>query len=500
MNLGNGNLDALPCNPYYNVMLESSGSDTVSDAAAGGKVSNRGGVRQQICANVAGDSPTAGNEFQTNHPRLPQLGAPLVGDRQPKRTAAPAPDKSPWLNTGDINNIWYNKRPGLDDQDAWQPMTNGVENGNSPWNSVIGTPRSLSNTAFGFPQQEERDGHQRLPRAEQQQQQQQQQPRYQVPCSCTEKNAVSRCLDCEEPLCETCVDAHQRVKLTRGHNLIRLGVPKMDNLMVAVARANKTVDQALASPLLPSLQDVRASLGLDTPVSSTSQPGSSSSSSASAQVAQQQQQQQPYAAASADVMRVFADAVDKAKVDNEQLLIKTKHDLVAISETKTKVGQMESKIDTRYKQVMDEVKKITMAYMHNVKKLETLAMGRLDTVKGQKLASLNEQKQVLTKAEAHLRLIADQLLKVSKSGSDVHLIETCKKCEASLREVHNTCGPLTVHEDEIIEFTPPSQNALEMLSVGYVAGSAFAPKSSADGEGLKKAILNKDAKYVLIHV
>ncbi|XP_041341445.1 transcription intermediary factor 1-beta-like isoform X2 [Pyrgilauda ruficollis] len=52
-----------------------------------------------------------------------------------------------------------------------------------------------------------------------------------VPCpqSCTscEDNAAatSFCLECAEPLCDTCVEAHLRVRYTREHSVQPLGSP-----------------------------------------------------------------------------------------------------------------------------------------------------------------------------------------------------------------------------------------------------------------------------------
>lgn len=45
-------------------------------------------------------------------------------------------------------------------------------------------------------------------------------------CTSCEDNApaTSYCVECSEPLCETCVEAHQRVKYTKDHTVRATGL------------------------------------------------------------------------------------------------------------------------------------------------------------------------------------------------------------------------------------------------------------------------------------
>ena len=45
-------------------------------------------------------------------------------------------------------------------------------------------------------------------------------------CSCDDVNNVvtSRCRECEEDLCDFCVTAHRRVKLTRSHKVVKVRI------------------------------------------------------------------------------------------------------------------------------------------------------------------------------------------------------------------------------------------------------------------------------------
>jgi hypothetical protein len=75
------------------------------------------------------------------------------------------------------------------------------------------------------------------------------------------------------------------------------------------------------------------------------------------------------------------------------------------------------------------------------------------------------------------------------------LINNCNKAMNTVKEVQQKCGSLAVHEDDAILFEPPNPSFVKMIAnFGFVGGSCFAPNSVAEGEGLKKATLGKDAR------
>ncbi|KAG7469814.1 hypothetical protein MATL_G00132770 [Megalops atlanticus] len=76
--------------------------------------------------------------------------------------------------------------------------------------------------------------------------------------SCDEGNpATSHCLDCQEYLCDNCVRAHQRVRLTKDHFIERL----IENLHLASRTNNCNTPVSLSQSyhsnysLLPVFQD-----------------------------------------------------------------------------------------------------------------------------------------------------------------------------------------------------------------------------------------------------
>ena len=58
---------------------------------------------------------------------------------------------------------------------------------------------------------------------------------------------------------------------------------------------------------------------------------------------------------------------------------------------------------------------------------------------------------------------------------------------------------MLAHEDDIVEFTYPDQNLMKNLSsFSFIGGSGYALYSLAEGDGLKKAILGKDARFIVV--
>ena len=58
---------------------------------------------------------------------------------------------------------------------------------------------------------------------------------------------------------------------------------------------------------------------------------------------------------------------------------------------------------------------------------------------------------------------------------------------------------MLAHEDDVVEFTYPDPNLMKNLSsFSFIGGSGYAPCSSAKGDGLKKAILGKDAPFIVV--
>ena len=58
---------------------------------------------------------------------------------------------------------------------------------------------------------------------------------------------------------------------------------------------------------------------------------------------------------------------------------------------------------------------------------------------------------------------------------------------------------MLAHEDDVVEFTYPDPNLMKNLSsFSFIGGSGYYLYSRAEGDGLRKAILGKDAKFIVV--
>ena len=69
-------------------------------------------------------------------------------------------------------------------------------------------------------------------------------------------------------------------------------------------------------------------------------------------------------------MRVYADAVDKAKADSEKLMMQAKQEMALIADVRGQTAEMEVRINMRGKAVAQEVKKMTEAFLAAVRERE----------------------------------------------------------------------------------------------------------------------------------
>ena len=354
---------------------------------------------------------------------------------------------------------------------------------------------------------------------------------------------TSRCRDCNEDLCDACVGAHQRVKITRDHSIVRY--PPSSKSLFGNTGIPSNVATSVGSPELHS-EGNNAMKGLPlnnygssaAPSSATdgTMTGASSSSTNSPPGSSQNapidkaSKHNPFSdvksnpklnqhndpnnynhlksdntnlhptTVQSDVIRVYTDVVEKAKVDCEKLLIRAKQEMGQVEDSQCLVAEMGSRINQRHKMIQQSIKEMTQQHINAIKDREAVLLLRLQKVRQVKLKALEQQQSELTLTAMCLRKAAEELSLSGQSGRELDLINSCNKAAEIVREVQGRCGNLAVQEDDIIEYVPPDSNLLSTLSTnafGSVNGSGYAPSSLAEGDGLSKAILGKEAHFIV---
>ena len=219
-------------------------------------------------------------------------------------------------------------------------------------------------------------------------------------CSEARNPVTSRCRDCNEDLCEACVEAHQRVKVTREHSIVRYppssksafgntGIPSKVANSIGTLESNAPEDINKGLPLKNfNSKCIPASTtdGLTTGASSSPNTNSPPSSAPVLSIESGISKPIPFTdinghpklmvpsdsinyeklmpkcmntqptTAQSDVMRVYTDVVEKAKVDCDKLLIRAKQEIRQVEESQCLVSDMGGRVNQRHKMLQKEIK------------------------------------------------------------------------------------------------------------------------------------------------
>ena len=297
--------------------------------------------------------------------------------------------------------------------------------------------------------------------------------------SCEDKPpAIAHCHDCRENLCETCVGAHRRVSMTKAHHIT--------NLLL----------HGVAGPSGATLESLRTSIAM-------THQASPMTSSAGGGI--NRLDRQPVLmmnrglgqSLQSEVMEVYKGAVDKAKVECPNLISDSSKQIALMEETKTRIEEVKTRVEVRYGNVKSEIVTMTRNYMAAIQQRESILLKRLDDIRKVKMDTLNKQSSEISNCRHKLKTSIEALKSLnSANGREVDLVNATAAADASLKEIQRIMGSATVHEDDIIQFVAPNPELMKaMNSLAIVGGSGFAQACRADGDGLKKAILGRDARF-----
>ncbi|XP_074705724.1 E3 ubiquitin-protein ligase TRIM71 isoform X2 [Strix aluco] len=308
--------------------------------------------------------------------------------------------------------------------------------------------------------------------------------------SCDEGNAASsRCLDCQEHLCDNCVRAHQRVRLTKDHFIERFAA--------GPAAAGPAAPLALSPPYPASPYNI---LSVFPDRASYCQHHDDEvlhfyCDTCSVPICRE-------CTMGRHVGHSFIylqDALQDSRTLTIQLLADAQQGRQAIQLSIEQAQAVAEQVEMKAKVVQSEVKAVTTRHKKALEERECELLWKVEKIRQVKAKSLYLQVEKLRQNLNKLDNTISAVQQVLEEGRTMDILLARDRMLAQVQELKNVRGLLQPQEDDRIMFTPPDQ-ALYMAikSMGFVSSGAFAPLTKATGEGLKRALQGKVASFTVI--
>ncbi|XP_062848302.1 E3 ubiquitin-protein ligase TRIM71 [Trichomycterus rosablanca] len=306
--------------------------------------------------------------------------------------------------------------------------------------------------------------------------------------SCDEGNcASSHCLDCQEYLCENCVRAHQRVRLTKDHFIEslhmgpRTGGPCTQN----------SLSQAFHNfSLLPVFQDrVDYCQQHDNAVLRFFCESCSVPICRECSVGRHVGHSVSY----------LQDVLHDSRALTIQLLADIQQGRQAVQLSIEKAQAIAEQVEMKAKVVQSEVKTTTLRHKKTLEERECELLWKVEKIRQVKAKSLYLQVEKLHQNLTKLDSTIATVTKVLEDGRSIDVLLAREHMLNQLQELKSLRCILPPQEDDRIVFTPPDQALLIAIqSMGLISSGAFASATKAHGEGLKRALQGKLACFTVV--
>ncbi|KAM9601548.1 E3 ubiquitin-protein ligase TRIM71 [Trichechus inunguis] len=308
--------------------------------------------------------------------------------------------------------------------------------------------------------------------------------------SCDEGNAASsRCLDCQEHLCDNCVRAHQRVRLTKDHYIER-GPP---GPAAAAAAQQLGLGPPFPSSPFSILSVFPERLGFcqhhddevlhlycDTcsvPVCRECTMGRHGGHS----------------------FVYLQEALQDSRALTIQLLADAQQGRQAIQLSIEQAQAVAEQVEIKAKVVQSEVKAVTARHKKALEERECELLWKVEKIRQVKAKSLYLQVEKLRQNLNKLESTISAVQQVLEEGRALDILLARDRMLAQVQELKTVRSLLQPQEDDRVMFTPPDQALyLAIKSFGFVSSGAFAPLTKATGDGLKRALQGKVASFTVI--
>uniref|UniRef100_A0A8D3BGI8 E3 ubiquitin-protein ligase TRIM71 n=1 Tax=Scophthalmus maximus TaxID=52904 RepID=A0A8D3BGI8_SCOMX len=316
--------------------------------------------------------------------------------------------------------------------------------------------------------------------------------------SCDEENpATSHCLDCQEYLCDNCVRAHQRVRLTKDHFIERLG----ESLHMGRVNANSNQGQpGVSVSLAQSLQNNFALLSLFQDRMSFCQHHDNEvflffCETCSLPICRE-------CSVGRHMGHTFVylqDAVQDCRAITIQLLADGQQGRQAVQLSMEKVQAMAEQVEIKAKVVQTEVKALVLRHKKALEERECELLWKVEKIRQVKAKSLYLQVEKLHQSLTKLDSTIAAVSQVLDEGHHLDVLLARERMLTQIHELKALRGLLQAQEDDRFMFTPPDQAlCIAIQSMGLISSGAFALVTKAHGEGLKSGLRGKPTSFTVI--
>ena len=304
--------------------------------------------------------------------------------------------------------------------------------------------------------------------------------------SCDEgSRASSICKNCHEYLCNNCVKAHQRVRLTKDHYIECIQTK-------SYLPRNIAPSVPLGSPSFSSLTGDK--------------------------------QQTPCPKHEHEVLRLYCDtcaspicrectmtehvdghnfiylqdALDNSRTITVKLLADAKTGIKALEGSLKLTQGMAERVEMRSQDVANEIRNITRRHMAALEERERELLRRVEKIRQVKGKSLHTQVEDLKQGLVSLSRTVENVETVLNTGRDIDVLKTKESMMHEMQRLRSLRGHLQPHEDDSIIFTPPDTALhVAITKLGFISSSAYAPNCIAVGDGLQRALKGKVSFFIV---
>ena len=202
-----------------------------------------------------------------------------------------------------------------------------------------------------------------------------------------------------------------------------------------------------------------------------------------------------------DLVYMLSDSGQKLNTEAtlRKLVSECFNELKSMEEALSRVQTMKDLVEIRCKNILAEVRTTMKRHMSALEEREREVLRRVEQirlVKGKALVNQMDQLQMLLKS-AHI--VCDGSRNTAEQGSDKDIQDQTEKLTKLLQEIESQRSLLQPCEDDAVLFTPPDPALQTAIgSLGTISSSAYPPLCSAVGEGLLRAIRNKVGMFTVI--